>query len=51
VLWEAMNDATLIARRGLLARQDHGSLEHITLHPELGVLPVQPLKAGPVHRP
>ena len=35
-----MNDATLIAGR-LLDPEDHGSLEHITLHAQLGVLTLE----------
>jgi CubicO group peptidase (beta-lactamase class C family) len=34
--------------RRLLDPQDHGSLEDITLHPQLGVLPLQVLEPGPL---
>src|SRR3954471_14689084 len=34
--------------RRLLHPQDHGALEHITLHPQLGVLNPQPLQLGKI---
>jgi hypothetical protein len=42
-LWEAMKDTTMIAA-GLLP-EDHGSLEHITLHAQLGDLFLQVAQA------